>query len=263
MTTNRAFQRIRDHAFVHDALLLSFRVSRSLGDSTPTKVVAKYSRDPDEHEFFILTVGTAIAELITHCDHLDYIPLLLSTYRATPAIKVAGFNRHNHIVFHVESYLVRTQSLYDRVLKLVDASFHLLNAPRNCTDRVVLKNVKVERTGVPTVIKRLAKLLEPYARTRNEVIHQHGVKDDQLRLLEMYCLLDDANILKSENEKRDYSEIKRELISIYVREKKQEFLEFNAQLANAIIAVLDSLKKHFEHEESNLRLKLGKEVASS
>ena len=258
MNIHGALDKIRDHAFVQRAMFSAVDIQKSLGDRAPTKIQPKYSRDPDEHEFFLLGVGHCIAELLTCCEHLEAIPFYISNYRETPSMRKAGINRHKHIVYHIEGHLVRTQAVFDRILKLVDAVFHLLNAPQNCRETVVLKNLKVKRTRVPTALKRLDKLLSPYAASRNEVVHHHAFKDDRLRVLEMFHIVADMKASSADAQRRDYSDIRKELTEAIIREKKKEFLKFNLQLAQAIIAVLDTLEPHYDREERGLRLRLGK-----
>lgn len=261
MSSVGALSKICDHKFVQRALLRAVDVQKALGDRAPTKIEAEYSRDPGEHEFFLLGVGHCTAELLTCCEHLEHIPLYVSNYHETPSMKKAGINRHKHIVYQIEGYLVRAQSLFDRMLKLVDAVFHLLNAPQNCRSTIILKNLKVKRTRVPIELKRLEKLLGRYATSRNEVVHHHSFKDDRLRVLEMYHIIQDIEPSNPAARRRDYSEIRKERTEEIVRKKKREFLEFNEQLAQAIIAVLDALEPHYKREERGLRVRLGKPAA--
>jgi hypothetical protein len=249
---------LREHSFVDEVFRKAIIVQKSLGDKSLIKVEPNYQRDPDEHEFFLIRVGSCVAELITCCDQLSHIPLYLGNHRQTPSMMRAGINRHAQIVYHIESYIIRTQGLYDRVLKLVDATFHLLNAPRACRADVVLQNLKVKRTKVPAATKRLEKLLSRYSKVRNEVVHHHSVKDDELRRLEMYGLYEQrqrAGILSGH---RNISAVKRELTQNILRDKKREFAEFNQELADAIIEVIDSLAPCYKKEDQALRRRLGK-----
>ncbi|MEM5285675.1 hypothetical protein ACFQ3P_14455 [Paraburkholderia sabiae] len=116
-------------SFSADVLTNAFNVGVELGDATPVRVEASDSRDPDEHEFYLLRVGHALAQVFALCEQLADIPAYIKHARVTKALRSAGIHRHDLLVYHLENYFVRCQGLYDRTLTLVDAVFHLLNAP--------------------------------------------------------------------------------------------------------------------------------------
>jgi Cthe_2314-like HEPN len=148
------------HPFVHDVLEKVAAVDKLLGNRSRATATHDYAREPDEHEFFLIRVAISMAEVLNCWHQLDQIPILLANHCQTATMDKAGINRHSQIVYHVENYLIRTQSLLDRILKLIDAVFHLLNDPRNCRYEVVIKNVKVQVSEIPESIKSFKKLLE-------------------------------------------------------------------------------------------------------
>ncbi len=255
----RPFSELQVHPFVKDALRAAMSSQEALGDSHPGRVKPHYNREPDEHEFYLLGVGKAIAELLTCCEHLQNIPLFLSNYHETTSMKRAGINRQKHIVFHIESYIIRVQGLFDRVLKLIDAVFHLLNDPKNCRPHIILKNVKVKHyTTVPKTVKRLEKLLERYAEQRNEVIHSGSFQEDRLRMLEMYYIVENAEHIEGKTSSFDYASLKSEMTRKIVTDKKNEFSAFNIELAACLIDVIAVLVPCYTREEHALRLRLRK-----
>jgi len=245
--------------FVNDVFRAAMRSQVELRDSHPARVKPHYDRDPDEHEFYLLGVGKAIAELLTCCEHLQNIPLFLSNYHETPSMKRAGINRQRHIVFHIESYIIRVQGLFDRVLKLIDAVFHLLNDPKNCRSHIILKNVKVKHHAtVLSTVKKLKKLLERYAEQRNEVIHAGSFQEDRLRILEMYYIVENSERIEGKPPSFDYAGLKSEMTREIVTDKKKEFTAFNVELAACLIEVFVVLAPCYTREEHALRLRLEK-----
>jgi hypothetical protein len=247
-----------DHRFAQDVMRDAMAAQKLLGDAAPFKIQPEYKRDPDEHEYFLLHVGSCLAEVLTAYQQLTHIPVYLANHRQTPAMEKAGINRHSQIVYHIESYLIRTQGLLDRVLKLVDAVFHLLNAPRACRADVVLQNVKVKRTKVPTVVKRMDKLLDRYSMARNAVVHHKSVQEDELRTLEMYYLVEQIERVAPGTIDRRVTAIKQERTHEVIRAKKKEFTDFNVELAAALSDIFDVLAPHYAKEEPLLRLRLSK-----
>ena len=173
-------------------------------------------------------------------------------------MKKAAINRHSLIVYHVENYIIRTQSLLDRVLKLVDAVFHLLDAPRNCQFDVVVKNVKVAVSEAPESIKSLRKLLGQYSAVRNEVIHQHSIKEDDLRILDLYFLLERWEEISPRQNRSNVSEPAQDMTQEVLWKRKYEFSKFNKELAVAIAHIFEKLAPYYSREEQALRLRLSK-----
>ena len=122
---------VQDHRFVDKVLRSTFEAQRGLKDNALIRVEPEYERDPNEHEFYLLRIGKCLVDLLTCCEHLEHIPLYISNYRETSAMKKAGITRHKHLVLHIEDYLIRVSGLQDRCVKLIDAAFHLLNDSRN------------------------------------------------------------------------------------------------------------------------------------
>jgi hypothetical protein len=246
------------HPFSLDVLQRGEAASRPLGDRSRVSVVPDYTRDPDEHEFFLLRAASCLVEVLNCCHQLNQIPLYLGSHRQTPAMKKAAINRNSLIVYHVENYIIRTQSLLDRVLKLVDAVFHLLNDPRNCRFDVVVKNVKVEVSDVPESIKSLRKLLGRYSAVRSEVIHQHSIKEDDLRILDLYFLLERWEEISPRQNRSNVSKLAQDMTQEVLWKRKYEFSKFNRELAVAIAHIFEKLAPHYSREEQALRLRLSK-----
>lgn len=246
------------HPFVKDVFTRAVAIRQLLGDRHPARVVPEFTREPDEHEFFLLGAGFSIAETLNCCYQLEQIPVLLANHRQTAAMEKAGINRHTQIVYHVENYLIRTQALLDRVWKLVDAVFHLTNDPKNCRYDVIIRNVKVKVSTLPPTLKTFKKTLDRYAAVRNEIVHHHSFTNDALRRLDMYFLLDRWNRLEPANTQPNVSELIKDHIHEVLWFKKKEFVEFNAQIATSVADIFDKLSPYFLREEVALRSRLGK-----
>jgi Cthe_2314-like HEPN len=222
---------VRDHRFVGKVLLSAVAAQKGLRDKALIRVDAEYERVPDEHEFYLVRIGKCLADLLTCCEHLDHIPLYIANYRETSAMKRAGITRHKYIVLHIEDYLIRVGGLQDRCVKLIDAAFHLLNDSRNTTSQVVLKNIKVVRTEVPSRMKEIARLVQKYISARNEVVHHQAYTDNQLRTLEMYHIIKQRDEMARTQDREHIQEIIKELTAEVIRDKRKEFKDFNGKLA--------------------------------
>jgi hypothetical protein len=215
------------------------------------KVEAEYSRDPDEHEFYQLRVGRGVAELLTACEQASQAVMYLSSMPSSRQ-RLKGITAHKHILYHLEVHAVRTHSLYDRALQLVDSVFHLLNSATEVSHRVVSENLKVARTDIPKLLKAFRKILAPTIGIRNEVVHRESFKDDALRKLEMYCIvegfssLEDEGPLKPARLKARLKELARE----QAIERRRELEGINVKLRCAILNLFDALLPIYKLEKS-------------
>jgi Cthe_2314-like HEPN len=248
------------HPFVRNVLQKGVAVTQLLGDRHPSRVVPEYSREPDEHEFFLLGVSVSMVEVLNCCHQLHQIPILLTNHRQTASMGKAGINRHSQLVYHIENYLIRTQSLLDRILKLVDAVFHLTNDPRHCRYDVVMRNVKIQVSDILLPLKELKKVLDRYAITRNEIIHHHSITDDSLRRLDMYFLADRWERLSPRENIPDIGALIKETVFEVLWFKKREFTAFNRQMAELLEHIFYKLVPYYTREERALRARLAKPI---
>ncbi len=126
----------------------------------------------DEFEFYILRVGNRLATLLSHCEQLEHSVLFMSNYRQTQALTNAGISRTKYLRYSVENYIIRTQTLYDIVLKLIDAVFHLTNADSQCRDFTIVENLKVKQSNIPALLKPLRKKIKEFKDDRHIIIHR-------------------------------------------------------------------------------------------
>jgi hypothetical protein len=250
--------KLDEHPFVELVLKKAEPVRKLLNDRSPAKVRPDFEHEPDEHDFFLLNGARSVIEVLNCCHQLVHIPAYLTSHRKTHETEKAGIDRAAQLTYHIENYLIRTQSLLDRVLQLTDAVFHLLNDPRECGLGVVTKNIKVARTDVPKSVNDLRKLLSRYVSARNEIIHRHSLKEDALRRLEMFFLLARWEKVSPERKHSRVNSIIRGLNRDVTKSKKEEFSRFNKDIASLIVSVFDSLSPHFVKEEEALRRRLSK-----
>jgi hypothetical protein len=246
------------HPSARNVLEKGVAVDVLLGNRHPSKVVPEYSREPDEHEFFLIGVGISMAEVLSCCHQLEQIPILLTNHRQTTKMNKAGINRHSLSVYHLENFIIRTQGLLDRVLKLVDAVFHLTNDPRNCRYDVITRNVKVRVSDLLEPVKILKKVLDRYSGMRNDIVHHHSIKEDALRRLDMLFLMDRWEHISPEKRDSDIASLIKETLFEILWFKKRELAGFNGEVATSIATIFDRLAPYYAREERTLKLRLSK-----
>ena len=245
------------HTFVKTAFENGVEISQSLEVGDFTQAEVSYSREPDEYEYFVIAVGHTLAHLLGLCEQMKYAVHFLSLFSPTKQTEESKINRSNYIQYNIENYLIRTQSLNDRVLKLINAVFHLGIDQRNCKFETISKNLHVKVTPVPAKLKKLWAALEKYRQERNTIIHHESFLEDDLRKLEMFYLV------MEKSPEDDIQELKylpyhaRKLAGDYVKQKKLEFNKFNNLIFNELLELFFTLEPKYIQMESALRVKCG------
>ena len=222
---------------------------------------------PDEYEFYVLRVGNRLATLISQCRGLEDAVLFMSAFRQTRSMAVAGINRTRCVRYSMENYIIRTQTLYDVVLKLVDAVFHLTNADSQCRDGTIIQNLKVKRSEVPARLKPLRRKLTEFESARHNIIHHGGYHDDQdLYRLELYTEVEDSHARSGDDlpdDLRFVPAVQAELTREFIRNRKAQYRRFNDRVIDLVSDVLAALLDPFSVETHSLRILTGRETTGS
>lgn len=253
------FDQVTMLPFVRKVLDAGIAVIKDLGDCDLEAEKPDYAREPDEHEFFIIRVAASMSRLLTTCQQLDRIPVVLGTHRQTRAMDDSGITREWMLRYHLENYVIRTQGLLDRACKLVDAVFHLTNDSKYCQYDILRRNIKVSVSQVRDPLKKLRDLLQRYAGVRNEVIHEHSIPDDDLWRLEGYYLLHRWESLEPSGMHPNIKDHIQETIREIIWLRKGELVGFNDEMAAALVVLLNQLAPYYTREERALRLRLSKD----
>jgi hypothetical protein len=207
-------------------------------------------RELDERQFYIQSVGHALAHALTWCNQLDLAIKFLSNYEYG---KETGTNRADHLIYNVENYLIRLNSVYDRMLHLVNAAFHLCIHDEHVGHQVIVTNIHVtHRAAVPISLKRIKKFLSKYEQARHSIIHRTSLLDKKLRRIEMFYLPglpgNDAqfgNAIKA---------LRTRYLKEYFAEKKLEFSTVNKDLSLLIVLLFEHLNLEYARQLKRLAL---------
>ncbi len=252
-----AFEKLISHQLTKAGFENGVEVTSKLQVGSITLVEAEFSREPDEYEFYVIEVGHTLAHLLSGCEQMMQAVLFLSAFSPTEKMKTYGITRSSHLQYNIENYLIRTQSIYDRILKLVNAIFHLGIDPRNCRHNTISRNLHVKVTDVPAKLKNLNKLLGKYRQDRNVIIHHESYQEDELRKIEMYHLLLSK---QDEDELPDYELLQivtKNLTREFVKRKIEEFEQFNEAVFLEMASLFDSLESRYQKLQKSLFKKCG------
>lgn len=218
---------------------------------------------PDEYEFYLWRVGNRLAILLSHCEQLFHAIFFISNFRQTPSMARAGINRAKHLRYSIESYIIRTQTLYDLVLKLIDAVFNLMNADSQCRHATIVHNMKVNMTKIPDALKPLRKKLTEFEQARHAVIHRGGYQDEDLYRLELYSELENSYRRSGDDVPEEISFLPSARVQItqdLVMRRKSKYSRFNSRILELVADIFVILQDQFEKEKKRLRLITGRDV---
>lgn len=198
------------------------------------------------YESYLRRVLLAAGELVTTCEQIEQSVAFMSNFRSTPGLREKNITRLDHIQYHIENHLIRMISVGDRALILTSAVFRLGIKPENCDHRIIMNNEYVENTEVANGLKRISKVIQPYRKQRNEIVHQDTYSHEDMESLKAVYLLK-----KRGESPVPYHWTKRETDQ-FVAKRKKELVEVNNDLFCAVGDLFSGLEKVFRRKYPKL-----------
>ncbi len=253
-TTSNALD---NHPFASLALFYGVRILAVIeNQDTVLKVKAEYKRTPSKAEYYCISVAKTLCHILRICQQLEHCVLYFSSFSPTQKMKEAITTRQSHLLYCIENYIIRTQSMYDRLLVLIDTVFELYNPSHRISHELIISNLHVQHSSIPGKLKALRKVIKGYYRDRNMIIHEQQFLEDNLRELEAYTHLSiSEGPLKGKPlliKKVNY--IARQI----VKNKTKEFSKVNHDSFIILGDIFNHLKKEYEYKRNVLETIHGK-----
>lgn len=212
--------------------------------------------DIDEYQFYVLRVGYYLAQLVTWMEQLDHAVFYLSDFSYKREAKDRGITRAQHLLYTVENYLIRLQSVHDRCLQLTNNIFHLGIEDSNVGHSVIVSNIKVSRTEVANSLRAMRKAVQSKAEERHRIIHRESYRDDDLRRLELFYMFDKDTWEEKPGEAsfENFQHVRQDLLRRTVSERKAEFSEINERVFEQVHVFLDALSPQYAKERGRIHL---------
>jgi hypothetical protein len=223
-----------------------------LGEKTrPLRPDESYVRDS------LISAG----ELIAVYEQMTFAVEFLSGYRSRKMASGQIITRLDYIVYHLENHLIRTSSVMDRSLLLVNIIFRLGIPERECRLATIAENIYVKLTPVAGQLRAIEKLTNCYREQRNSIAHRRTYSEESFEPFEIYYVYEKSVTIKPNEDIRqgpfymfkgrtdDFVSTKKQELS----RKKQELSSFNAEVSSAISNLFLALEPIFEYNHKNLR----------
>ena len=201
------------------------------------KVDADYQRKPTQAEFYCLSVGRSLASLLSICQQLEHSIFYFSSFTPSEKMRKAGISRQSHLLYCIENYIIRTRSMYDRVLRLVDKVFLVYNPSRLISHELVISNIHFKNSDILSRLKSIRNPVKDFIRERNEIIHERKYLEDDLRELEGYTIF--LSIDEAPKNDKNFKFLINNLVSQIVKGKTKLFTEVNKKVFTEIAGLFD------------------------
>ena len=226
--------------------LYSNELVRSVFDEVP-KLQLEENATPDEYQFYLQKVGFYLAHTLMWCKQLDKASEMLTNFSYSTK---SDISRADHLIYNIENYLIRLNSVYDRALQLVNVIFHLCIREDSVSHAVIVSNYRVtHQSEVVKRIKALRKYLDEYAQDRHTLIHKHSLLDERLRRIELFY----GPAANSHHDKEFQSRLRHvrsRALREYVTEKRTQFTTINQRLSDLLHDLLESLHPEYKAQKS-------------
>ncbi|MGD0656976.1 MAG: Cthe_2314 family HEPN domain-containing protein [Syntrophorhabdales bacterium] len=204
----------------------------------------------DEYQYYVHKVGFYLVHTLTWCKQLDLALEFMSNYDYGKRIQAS---RADHLIYNIENYLIRLNSVYDRVLQIVNAVFHLCINEESVGHTVIVSNYKVlHRPKIVRSIKAIQKFLHDYGQARHTLIHRHSWLDLRLREIELFYLSERTDTGQNDEWGKFLKHYRANHLREYLAEKKGEFAKVNADLGHLLDQLFTTLLEEYERQKRKL-----------
>lgn len=245
-----AFEKLSRESVFYSNVMEDIKNDPVSGDDSVSETENLGVTKPSELQFYVDRVGFTLGHTIFWCNQLDLSVKLLSNFTYS---KKFSYSRADHLVLNVENYLIRLQSVYDRVLQLLNVTFHLCIDDGHVNHRVIVSNHKVKhRPQVLMAIKQIRKSLDEYAQVRHTLIHKHSYLEKRLSNIELFYM----DIPSISEDLEYYEHLKRyreHYLRDYLKDKKKEFSEINSKIAKLMFDLFSLLSEEYERQKIILK----------
>lgn len=214
------------------------------------KIEVRLTRPLAEHEVHAVGTAFALAHLLGVLRQVVRIPGYLRKYTRTRTLAAVGATRASDLVYHLEGFLIRTTTLRDRALHLCSAVCHTGLPASAVNQRSILGNEIVRANGIDVRLKGLDRLSGRYSQARNQVAHEHGLLDADIRLIEGVLL---ASRILAAPQRRAAASHYRRLVGEASATKADEVDAFARSAIAAVGELFVALERVYQLRQRQLR----------
>jgi hypothetical protein len=241
----KTLEKIQEHYFIKE--LQKDIVQYFSGKSFNVGDIELKETDFDELEYFIHRVGFYTMYFLVLCRQLEYGIKFLSNFNYE--IK-SDYNRIDHLRYNIENYIIRFHSLSDRLLQVINSVFHLTIDECEVDASIIMTNLRVARTNVPSKYRSFKSIINKLNPYRNIILHRHSYLEKELKKLELFYQIGNPDTkIKSYRSQQ---------LKNYVKKKTDEFRKNNEDVFLTIPNIFNALLIEYRKQRKKLELITGR-----
>lgn len=231
-----SIDRLSTHPFSEQVMNESSKII-SLKEEKTNFSKIKSSAELTEYEYYIIQSGHRLANLISLFEQILHIPAYLSKYERTNSMKRLKITRFHYTKYHLENFIIRSNSILDRALQLSSFVSHTGINEKDVNFKLITRNAHIKNTEVKKALSNLQQQCNIYGSDRNEIIHQRNLLNEKLREIQLMLIISKEDKEFSKFANSQY----RLLMKEFMDGKIPEIIEFCNIISDDILNLFDTL----------------------
>jgi hypothetical protein len=205
----------------------------------------------NEFETYIISCGKALVAITSSLSKARLSLQLLDT-KSLESYNLDNQFKSTFIEMLIENTIIRVQSIYDRVLILINKILNLGISNDSIGHNQLVTNAHVKKFNLEEKLKSINKACNEYRLARNTIIHHDRYSEDQLDRL---TLIIKADQLARENQQNGIisSEELRELTEDVLGTKREELSKYLDKIEQKLFELYDSILPIYDYQKNKLR----------
>lgn len=205
----------------------------------------------DEIDDYIVECAKSVSAIDSAVDKVNQ-SLTILNYDYINSIDCEQYNLAEYIEFHIENYIIRAHSIYDRTLIFINKLLQLGIDNSHIGHGLIVSNENVIRFELDKPLQALKKQFKNYHNIRNTIIHHDRYKDDEFDTISLYHKTE--SLLKQTSKDPLINEgVLKALTSEYLGSKTDELTENLNQIKEKLKLFLEEAVKVYGHRKSQLK----------
>lgn len=224
-----------------------------LDEESPLKKIKTHLDIPSPSNFielYVWSCGKALSSLSSSINKAK-LSLSLIDFEFIKASDQGDQSKSAYIELIIENSIIRVQSIYDRVLILVNKILNIGLANESISHNSIVTNDHTKIWKIDSHLKKLNKLCSEYRFIRNTVIHHDRYNEEQLNQL---TLIIEADYLsKQDGMESPFAESKiQDITNAYLQVKKEELDKYLDQILEKLFEIYDELIPIYKYKKIKL-----------
>ncbi|WP_433763655.1 Cthe_2314 family HEPN domain-containing protein [Flavobacterium ginsenosidimutans] len=207
-----------------------------------------------ESEIYVNNVSFYFVHFLSLLSQIENAVELLNNYAYSSNSKIS---RADHLTYNVENYMIRSISITDRLLQLINVIYYLKIDESKVNFKKVIGHNDIINSPLASLYTELRDILAQYSCDRNSVVHRHSFISTELyRLQKLYHPVLTKNYISvsSDTDIKNFKYVRSQTMKKYTSDIKSNFKTANDASFNIILQILDILQDQYKFNIEKLQM---------